>query len=308
MAFSDVLTKANRLLELVVFFHRNPGRALTSAEIAGCLGIAERTARTYVLHLSSVGRLPVERHRRGWRLAEGARLPVPPVPFHLEEAAARLLAARLPLAEADEPNRGVADALARLAAVILEEVCPAVAARAAHGAAAPHVQFEPDLLKTVPANRAVWAIGRASPPGELRVLKLERVRGVEPTGARFDPPDREPILDSLSPAWGGWLGSEYPVDVTLRFAPEVAARVRETRWHPASASPRTPTVPSTSPCASPPPSGSSPGSAGGAATAASSPPAPSPRSWRGSVARRGRGREQDRCTLSEQPHGVGDVS
>ncbi|MGV8038609.1 MAG: helix-turn-helix transcriptional regulator [Thermoanaerobaculaceae bacterium] len=100
------------------------------------------------------------------------------------------------------------------------------------GGAASHVEFEPYLLETVPASRAVYAIGRASPPGELRVLKLERVRGVEPTGASFDPPDLEPILDRLATAWGVWLGSEHPVDVTLRFAPEVAPRVRETRWHP----------------------------------------------------------------------------
>ena len=84
MVFSDGLTKANRLIELVFLFHRNPGRALTSAEIADSLGIAQRTARTYVLDLSSTGRLPVVRHRRGWRLADGARLQVPPVRFRLE--------------------------------------------------------------------------------------------------------------------------------------------------------------------------------------------------------------------------------
>lgn len=266
MVFSDGLTKANRLIELVFLFHRNPGRTLTSGEIAGALGIAPRTVRNYLVDLSSTGRLPVVRHRRGWRLVEGARLQVPPVRFQLEEAAALFLAARLLLAEADEPNRAVADALARLAAVMPQEVRPAftaVAARAAHGSGAmteifrtfayawalqrvvtvsyaartrggavKQVKFEPYLLETVPASRAVYAIGRAFPPGELRVLKLERVRSVEVTGASFEPPDLEPIFDRLASAWGVWLGDERPVDVTLRFAPDVAARVRETRWHP----------------------------------------------------------------------------
>ena len=265
MVFSDGLTKANRLIELVFLFHRNPGRTLTSSEIAATLGIAPRTVRNYLLDLSSTCRLPIVRHHRGWRLAEGARLQVPPVRFHLEEAAALFLAARLLLAEADEPNRAVADALARLAAVMPHEVRPAfaaVAARVAHGSGAmaeifrtfayawalrrvlrvtyaartrggavKQIEFEPHLLETVPASRAVYAIGRATPPGELRVLKLERVRGVEPTGASFDPPDLAPLLDRLSTAWGVWLGSEHPVEVTLRFAPEAAARVRETRWH-----------------------------------------------------------------------------
>ncbi|HPC82464.1 MAG TPA: WYL domain-containing protein [Thermoanaerobaculaceae bacterium] len=266
MVFSDGLTKANRLIEVVFLFHRNPGRALTSSEIAHRLGINQRTARNYLLDLSSTGRLPIVRHGRGWRLVEGARLQVPPVRFLLEEAAALFLAARLLLAEADEPNRAVADALARLAAVMPEEVRPAFAAVAARasrdggamgvifrtfayawalrrvlrveyaartrGGATTCVEFEPYLLETVPASRAVYAIGRSTPPGELRVLKLERVRSVEPTGASFTPPDLQPILDRLSTAWGVWLGNDRPVDVALRFAPEVAARVRETRWHP----------------------------------------------------------------------------
>ena len=75
-------------------------------------------------------------------------------------------------------------------------------------------------------------LGRATPPGELRVLKLERVRTVEATNETFDAPDLAPILDRLSTAWGVWLGSDHPVDVTLRFAVEIAPRVRETRWHP----------------------------------------------------------------------------
>lgn len=266
MVFSDGLTKASRLVELLYLFHRHPGSAITSADIARTLGVAQRTARKYLLDLSCSGRLPVVRHGRGWRLAGGARLQTPPVRFHLEEAAALFLAARLLLAEADEPNSAVSGALAHLAAVMPEEVRGAfalVAERAprpdgtmaetfrtfayawalrrvvrvayaarTRGGALTTCAFEPYLLETVPASRAVYAIGRATPPGELRVLKLERVRTVETTDETFAAPDLAPILDRLSTAWGVWLGSGHPVDVTLRFAAEVAPRVRETRWHP----------------------------------------------------------------------------
>ncbi|MGV8038611.1 MAG: hypothetical protein AB2L07_00505 [Thermoanaerobaculaceae bacterium] len=44
MVFSDGLTKANRLIELVFLFHRNPGRALSSAEIAEEVGREHREA------------------------------------------------------------------------------------------------------------------------------------------------------------------------------------------------------------------------------------------------------------------------
>lgn len=266
MVFSDGLSKANRLVELVYLFHRHPGQPLTSTVIARHLGIAARTVRTYMVDLSLSGRLPVVRQGRGWRLADGARIQVPPVRFQLEEAAALFLAARLLLAEADEPNRAVSGALARLAAVMPEEVRAAfstVAERASGGGGAmadtfrtfayawalrrtvdveyaartragavTRQTFDTYLLETVPASRAVYAIGRATPPGELRVLKLERVRAVHLTADTFAPPDLAPILDRLSTAWGIWLGGDAPVDVTLRFAAQIAPRVRETRWHP----------------------------------------------------------------------------
>ena len=44
--------------------------------------------RKYITELSATGRLPVFRQGRGWRLADNARLEIPPVRFHLEEAAA----------------------------------------------------------------------------------------------------------------------------------------------------------------------------------------------------------------------------
>jgi predicted DNA-binding transcriptional regulator YafY len=266
MVFADGLTKAHRLVELQFLFWARCGRALSCAEIAHALGVAPRTARKYLVELSVSGRLPVISERRRWRLADGARLEVLPVRFQLEEAAALFLAARLLITEADEPNRAVHDALARLACVMPPEVRGAFGTLAdrsplSDGRLAPvfrafaygwalrrlvHVEYEPRshpgqtstcdfapyMLEAVPASRALYAIGHAEPPGEMRVLKLERVRAAELTTRSFTARDLDSLLERLSTSWGIWLADTAPVEVVLRFGPAVATRVRESRWHP----------------------------------------------------------------------------
>jgi predicted DNA-binding transcriptional regulator YafY len=266
MVYSDALTKASRLVELQFLFWSRPGRAVSSLEVARALGVAPRTARKYVAELSSTGRLPVAHEQRGWRLVEGARLEVLPVRFQLEEAAALFLAARLLAEEADEPNRAVHDALTRLARVMpveLREVFGRLADRTptgegrfvsvfqafAYGWALRRVvdvhyeprthpgtllrcEFSPYLLEPVAASRALYAIGRSEPPGDLRVLKLERIRTARLSERTFVPPPLDHLLDRLDRAWGVWLSNEEPVQVVLWFDARVAQRVRETRWHP----------------------------------------------------------------------------
>jgi predicted DNA-binding transcriptional regulator YafY len=266
MVYSDALTKASRLVELQFLFWSRPGRAVSSREVAHALGIAPRTARKYVAELSLTGRLPVVHERLGWRLVEGARLEVLPVRFQLEEAAALFLAARLLAEEADEPNRAVHDALTRLARVMpveLREVFGRLADRTpaadgrfvsvfrafaygwalrrvleltyeprTHPGAVLRCEFSPYLLEPVAASRALYAIGRADPPGELRVLKIERVHSATLTDRTFAPPPLDQLLDRLDRAWGVWLSDEEPVHVRLSFGAAVAQRVRETRWHP----------------------------------------------------------------------------
>ncbi len=266
MVFADALTKAGRLVELQRAFWANPRRGLTSSQLARRLGVAPRTVRRYMEELSGTGRLPVFRDGGVWRLLEEARLEIPPVRFHLEEAAAVYLAARLLLQHADEPNPAVRGALVKLGAVIPAELRPAfdrIADRLderrddrfaeifkslAYGWAlhrvvrvtyAPRSRRErftadlrPYLLEPSAVGSALYAIGRLDPPGALRVLKLERIEAAKLTDAAFPAPPLPPLLDRLDRAWGVWLSEEEPEDVVLRFAPDVAQRVKETRWHP----------------------------------------------------------------------------
>ncbi len=267
MVFADGLTKAQRLVELQHLFWRAMGRPLRSVEIARRLGINPRTVRKYLTELSATGRLPITRQRRAWVLAEGARFEVLPVRFLLEEATAVYLAARLLARTADEPNPAVASALGKLASVVPAELrgfLDHLAARAGVAQEGPFAQvfrtlaygwalsrvvelqyearsrpgaplrcrFEVHLLEPGAAGSALYAIGRADPPGAMRTFKLERIRAATLTSDTFQAPPPEHTWARLDEAWGVWLSDGPPITVRLRFAPEVAARVRETRWHP----------------------------------------------------------------------------
>ncbi len=266
MVFSDSRTKAGRLIALQRIFWRSPGRPRSTREIARELGIAERTVRTYLAELSAAGDLPIYYHHRRWRLVEDAHMQIPPVRFLLEEAAAVYLAARLLVQQADEPNPAVGGAISKLAAVIPGELRPAfdhLAARAISCGESPFADhfrtlayawalsrvvrlvyhprsrrdpfectFRPYLLEPSAVGSALYVIGRMDPPGELRVLKAERIVSIKLTEARFTAPPAEELLERIARSWGVWFSDQEPVDVQLHFSSSVARRVRETRWHP----------------------------------------------------------------------------
>ncbi len=266
MVFSDSLTKAGRLLEIQRMFWRSAGRGIRTARIASELGIAPRTVRKYLAELSGSGSLPVYRDGRQWRLIENARLEIPPVRFQLEEATAVYLAARLLVQHADQPNPAVHGAVKKLAAVVPADLRPAfdrLVERAADSSSAPFAEtfralaygwalsrlvrleyaprtggervtcsFRPFLLEPSHLGSALYAVGRADPPGELRVFKAERITAATLTSATFEPIDDSDLLDRIERAWGVWLTDEEPAHVHIRFSPTIARRVRETRWHP----------------------------------------------------------------------------
>ncbi len=267
LVFGDSLTKAGRLVELQLMFWRNPGTALSTARLADRLDVAPRTVRKYLTELSAAGRLPIYRDGRGWRLMDEARLEVAPVRFVLEEAAALFLAVRLLERHADEPNAAVAGAVAKLGAAVPKELRPAfdhlisrtdvvskedpfsaVFRTMAYGwALQREVEIEykprttrrgvagtlkPYLLEPSAVGSAIYSIGFLDPPGEMRVLKLERITEARLTETTFDAPPVSELIQRLDQSWGVWLSDEEPVEVCLLFSAEIAQRVRETRWHP----------------------------------------------------------------------------
>ncbi len=266
MVFADSMTKAGRLNALVLLFCHADESGLSTAEIARRLGAAPRTVRKYLGELSSSGQLPIYSDGRRWKLVAGAQIEVPPVRFLLEEATAVYLAARLLVRHSDEPNPAVRGAVSKLAAVVPEDLRHAMGAlqeqittgedavfgatfrTVAYGWALrrevsltyrsltstrPSVyRFRPYLMEPSAFGSALYAIGRADPPGAVRVFKLERAVAATLTDTPFTPPPARELLDSVGRAWIVWQGDGEPEEVRLRFTAAMARRVRETRWHP----------------------------------------------------------------------------
>jgi predicted DNA-binding transcriptional regulator YafY len=92
--------------------------------------------------------------------------------------------------------------------------------------------FRPLFIEVGAAGQAVYAIGQIEPGLEMRTFKVERVERIELLAEPYTPPDGFDPEVFFARAWNIWYSDRPPVEVVLRFSPRVAARVRETRWHP----------------------------------------------------------------------------
>lgn len=91
--------------------------------------------------------------------------------------------------------------------------------------------FEPYLFEPAVLSHGVYVIGWSRTRNQLRTFKIDRIQHVSLTAHFFDAGDDLKPDDLLRHAWGVWYGVER-TRVVLRFDPAVAARVRETVWHP----------------------------------------------------------------------------
>jgi predicted DNA-binding transcriptional regulator YafY len=66
----------------------------------------------------------------------------------------------------------------------------------------------------------------------LRTFKVERVYEARITDEHFEAPAQFDAQQLLASAWGVIWRDEGGIEVTLRFAPSVVRRVKESVWHP----------------------------------------------------------------------------
>ncbi len=88
--------------------------------------------------------------------------------------------------------------------------------------------FEPSAV-----GYAIYVIGQCDSDkgGQLRTIKLDRIRQAALTPEKFDYPKNNSGQVSAA-AWRIWDSDQLPTEVRLRFLPRVVARVKETVWHP----------------------------------------------------------------------------
>jgi predicted DNA-binding transcriptional regulator YafY len=91
--------------------------------------------------------------------------------------------------------------------------------------------FAPYFIDPSGIGYACYAIGFDGLREELRTLKIERIAEAHITDDRFTvPPDFNPQR-LLADAWGVIWRDEGAIEVTLRFAPSVVRRIKESTWH-----------------------------------------------------------------------------
>lgn len=91
--------------------------------------------------------------------------------------------------------------------------------------------FAPYFIEPSGIGYACHVIGFDELRGELRTFKVERIHEAVLTGEPFTiPADFDP-QQLLVSAWGVIWRDAGAIEVTLRFAPEVVRRVKESVWH-----------------------------------------------------------------------------
>ena len=92
-------------------------------------------------------------------------------------------------------------------------------------------EFAPYFIEPYAVGQTAHVIGWREPPGALRTFKLERIQRIELSDKPYAIPEGFDPHAKLADAWGIWYTEAEPEEVTLKFHPRVAQRVRETRWH-----------------------------------------------------------------------------
>ncbi len=239
----------------------------TTGELAQQFGVDADTIRRDLLRLEDLGTGLI---KHGRRYLIDHRRSFHRVKLSNDEALALYLAARLLSRHSDEHNPHVVRALEKLADA-LSAKSPLIAGhmkRAADAVRARKVRreyvaaleamtqgwaegrkvrlryrsytkdettervFAPYFIEPSGIGYACYAIGYDELRGALRTLKIERVYEARLTDERFAVPEAFDPQQLLASAWGVIWRDEGAIEVTLRFAPGVVRRVKESTWHP----------------------------------------------------------------------------
>lgn len=239
---------------------------MTTGELARRYQKDPATIYRDLTYLQSVGTVLTKEKRR-WRL--DVRRSLHSVKLSSHELMALYLAARLLSRQSDEHNPHVVSALDKLADA-LRTRSPLIARHIAQAAAAvrerpardPYVQvlealtlawaqgrkvrlryrsyttgeatervFAPYFIEPSSIGYACYVIGFDELRGAVRTLKVERIAEAQLSEERYEVPATLNPVHQLATAWGVWWSDDGETEVTLRFAPRVVRRVKESIWH-----------------------------------------------------------------------------
>ncbi len=260
--------KAQRLLQIEKLLWAHP-EGLTQSEVARRIGVNRSTIWKYIeSNELPPGVYQDEFDDNKLKLDRAADLTR--ASFSLHEVMALHLATRLLATRTDKQNPHAASALRKLAKAlqrldhnvshhllrsadvmdeaaayrdpvylqVLETLTEAWSAgrkvRVEHLHASGRVDaytFAPYFIEPYAVGQTTHVIGWRDPPRAIRTFKIERLRSAQILPDRYEiPVDFDPVA-LLRDAWGIWYDLDRePVEVVLRFHPQVAQRVQETQW------------------------------------------------------------------------------
>ena len=91
--------------------------------------------------------------------------------------------------------------------------------------------FAPYFIEPYAVGQTTHVVGVFDPHAKRITFKLERIERIELLRESYQLPEQFDPRALLANAWGIWYTDSAPVNVTLKFHPRVARRVKETRWH-----------------------------------------------------------------------------
>jgi predicted DNA-binding transcriptional regulator YafY len=254
-----------RYLKVASILHGRPD-GVRVAELANLVGVAKRTIYRDLEALERDAGLPVWENKGRYGLEMRAFLP--PLALTLHEAMTLFLAARILAKTNDEHDTELIGAFVKLAEVlppvlgqhihdtvdviaetpevptftrVLRTLTEAWAKQRvvaieyeadAYDPERPprQTRVRPYAIEPSALTHALYLIGLDEERGAQRTFKIERIRSASLTPDSFEPEERPSPASRLRGAWD--IISDQPVRaVTVRFSPDVARRVAETRWH-----------------------------------------------------------------------------
>jgi predicted DNA-binding transcriptional regulator YafY len=256
--------RVQRLLRLITLLQSRQARGV--ADILNELGVGRRTLFRDLKLLQQAGIPAIYERGAGYRIAGSFFLP--PVNLTVAETLGLMLLGKSAAVRKASPLMGPAwTAVTKLVAILpapLRSACDDSMARVSvslgpelaldtesghygvlqrcihegracrvvyKGPTEPEFQtrFDPHTLHF--ATRAWYVLGHSELHAEVRVLKVVRIRELEPLKIRFDKPKRSCTEDKLGRSWQ-FIPEGRVYDVVLEFTPKVAVNVSEVCWHP----------------------------------------------------------------------------
>jgi predicted DNA-binding transcriptional regulator YafY len=257
--------RAARYLKIATILHAHPD-GIRVADLATLIGVAKRTIYRDLEALDRDAGLPVWQHLNRYGLADDAFLP--PLALTLHEAMTLFLAARILAKTNDEHDTELIGAFVKLAQVLppvlgqhihdtVDVISTAPAAPAftrvlrvlteawakrrvvaieydsgVYDLDRPprQTRVHPYAIEPSALTHALYLIGLDEERRAQRTFKVERIRSASLTPETFEPVTGPSPARRLVEAWD--IIADQPVQsVTVRFSPDVARRVAETRWH-----------------------------------------------------------------------------